>query len=630
MGSGPARINGMIGQHGQFGAVSSSVVSCRKCSLSGCGTGECRFIPLSRVVASDRKSLWRKGFNVRWPWGWGEGRSVGSFLLIPPHPTLSPTGERGWGSFMARIDQEQLGELLSAYIDGELEARERQVIERVLREDESARQLLADLRRTVQSVSSLPRHAAPGSVATDIQSVLERSALLDDLPEPRAHQTRGRSSWVARLAMAAMVGLVVVTGWWYTVERPQAVPLSVAHRLEPTGGERDAGSAKEERTGELGVEKSTLARASRAKEALATRSSMPSPVSVPVDAGDVVAMATVEQQLAAGVDPTALRSQAFAAEPVRLQVTVRDRSEREALAGKIAAELSKLQLADLAAAPGPRADTTASAQRFYYRGKAGINFEAVDEDQILVRASPQQIDRLLTDLAAPGDSVAMVAGPIAVQGVEKSRSVVQLLGEQPPVTTRTNEKKSADAFFYDKSGAAAEAAPTDKPTAPGGGMMGGLLRIVGIDPKLLSSGARSAPPSGPAADESADEVASPDSTLSPTTAVAAAGRAGIHAPAEPGATTSGPAAKRKAAPAAVMNAPTLPPSPPPLVERRLRAVTESSRESAAKDDRRPAGQEVSEANVTVVVQIIEQPKPVETDKPAKAKSDRSKASKGVQ
>jgi anti-sigma-K factor RskA len=535
---------------------------------------------------------------------------------------------------MARIDQEQLGELLSAYVDGELEARERQVIERVLREDESARQLLADLRRTVQAVSSLPRHAAPGSVATDVQSVLERSALLDDLPEPRAHQTRGRSSWVARLAMAAMVGLVVVTGWWYTVERPQAVPLSVAHRLEPTGGERDAGSGKEEGARELGAEKSTLARGSRAKEALATRSSMPSPVSVPVNAGGATAMATasatVEQQLAAGVDPTALRSQTFAAEPVRLQVTVRDRSEREALAGKIAAELSKLQLADLAAAPGPRADTTASAQRFYYRGKSGVNFEAADEDQILVRASPQQIDRLLTDLAAPGDSVAMVAGPIAVQGVEKSRSVVQLLGEQHGVATRTDEKKSADAFFYDKSGAAAEAAPTDKPTAPGGGMMGGLLRIVGIDPKLLSAGGKSAPPSGPAADETGDEVASPDSTLNTTTAVAAAGRAEIHAPAEPGATASGPAAKRKAAPAAVMNAPTLPPSPPPLVERRLRAVTESSRESAAKDDRRPVGQEVSEGNVTVVVQIIEQPKPVGTDKPAKAKPDRSPTSKGVQ
>ncbi|MFH1110572.1 MAG: zf-HC2 domain-containing protein [Planctomycetota bacterium] len=535
---------------------------------------------------------------------------------------------------MARIDQEHLGELLSAYIDGELEARERQVIERVLREDESARQLLADLRRTVQAVSSLPHHAAPGSVATDIQSVFERSALLEDLPEPRAHQTRGRSSWVARLAMAAMVGLVVVTGWWYTVERPQAVPLSVAHRLEPTAGERDASSGKEEGTREPGAEKSSLARASRAKEALATRSPMPSPVSVPVNAGGVTAMATatatVEQQLAAGVDPTALRRQAFAAEPVRLQVTVRDRSEREALVARISAELSKLQLADLAAAPGPHADTTASAQRFYYRGESGVNFEADDEDQILVRASPQQIDRLLTDLAAPGDSVAMVAGPIAVQGVEKSRSVVQLLGEQHVVATRTNEKESADAFFYDKSGAVAEAAPTEKPTAPGGGMMGGLLRIVGIDPKLLSAGAKSAPPSGPAADEAADEVASRDSMLRTTTAVAAAGRAGIDAPAEPGATPSGPPAKGKATPAAAMNAPTLPPSPSPLVERRLREFTESSRESATKDAPRPAGQEVFEGNVTVVVQIIERPKPVQTDKPAKSKSDRSKASKGVQ
>ena len=36
---------------------------------------------------------------------------------------------------MARIDREQLGELLSGYIDGELDAREREIIERVLREE---------------------------------------------------------------------------------------------------------------------------------------------------------------------------------------------------------------------------------------------------------------------------------------------------------------------------------------------------------------------------------------------------------------------------------------------------------------------------------------------------------------
>src|SRR3990172_3507684 len=119
-------------------------------------------------------------------------------------------------SVMARIDREQLGELLSGYIDGELDAREREIIERVLREDESARQLLLDLQRTAQAVASLPRHAAPASILFDTQANLERSALLNDFPEPRAHQTRGRSSWAARLAMAAMLGLVLVTGWWFT------------------------------------------------------------------------------------------------------------------------------------------------------------------------------------------------------------------------------------------------------------------------------------------------------------------------------------------------------------------------------------------------------------------------------
>ena len=305
---------------------------------------------------------------------------------------------------------------------------------------------------------------------------------------------------------------------------------------------------------------------------------------------------------------------------MRLQVTVRGQSEREALTAKIAAELSQLQLADLAAVPGPRADTTASAQRFYYRGKSGVNFDADDEDQILVRASPQQIDRLLTDLAAPGESVAMVAGPIAVQGVEKSRSVVQLLGEQQQLAAGTGEKKSGNDFLDDTSGAAAEAAPTSKAAGRSDGMMGGLLKIVGIDPKLLSAGPKPTPPSGPAPDESADEAASPDSPLSTTTVVAAADTAKLRAPAEDGATASESVPARKAA---------LPPTPPPLVDRRLRAATESNREPAAKDGRRPATQEPLEGNVTVVVQIIQQPKPMETDKPAKPRATRPPTSKPI-
>lgn len=476
---------------------------------------------------------------------------------------------------MARIDREQLGELLSGYIDGELDPRERQIIERVLREDESARQLLADLRRTTQVVASLPRHAAPASILGDTQAILERSALLNDFPEPRAHQTRGRSSWTGRLAMAAMLGLVLVTGWWFTTEQTR--------------------------------------RGSKGKTELVQREVREAvPVSVPAtsaileaDRGAGVAVATVEQQLRAGVHPTSFRSQTFAAEPVRLQVTVRGGEERETVSTRIAAALSSQRLADLASVSGPGDDTTGSVQRFYYRGQAGVNFDAANEDQILVRASPQQIDQLLTELSAPGrsdETVALVAGPIAVQGVEKSRSVVQLLGaRQQPSVPRSDMTRD-------------------------GGLVGGLLKIVGIDPKLLSSEAKSASEPRDPAVESAAGAASQN------LAKIAADETSVVETKESG-TSYRTEAKSKAAKSAAVDVNGQPSAPSPLVERRLQAATQSSRASGMISDSTPSAEPAwaaEDAYVTMIIQIIETPSPTQPPPSAKTKPDPPAARKAAE
>jgi len=511
---------------------------------------------------------------------------------------------------MARIDREQLGELLSGYIDGELNPREREIIERVLREDESARQLLADLQRTAQAVSSLPRHAAPASILGDTHATLERSALLSDFPEPRAHQTRGRSSWAARLAMAAMLGLVLVTGWWFTTEQTRRGSKGKTELTQRVF--RDADDAKDEDELHVGMEKPSLGLASRAKEVPATSAVFEG------DRSAGAAVATIEQQLAAGVDPSSFRSQTFAAEPVRLQVTVRDRAEREAVSLRIAAALSSQHLADLASAPGARDDTTNSVQNFYYRGKAGVNFDAANEDQILVRASPQQIDHLLTGLSEPNqpeEDVALVAGPITVQGVQKSRSVVQLLGEQQQAGVSQNERTRGDELFLEKNGATTDVnrASADKPAAPDGGLVGGLLKIVGIDPKLLSSGAKSTDRPGVAPVESAAEAASQNSpkVAADETSIADAEESAIPHRAE---------AKGKTAASAATRAAGQPPAPPPLVERRLRAAAESSRESGKKSDSTPSAEPALaavDACVTLIIQIIETPRPTQPPQPAK-------------
>jgi len=493
---------------------------------------------------------------------------------------------------MARIDREQLGELLSGYIDDELDAAEREVIERVLREDESARQLLADLQQTTQAVAALPRHAAPAAILGDTQATLERLALLNDFPEPQAHQTRGRSSWAARLAMAAMVGLVVGTGWWFTTEqtrRGSTGKTELAQRevrvVAPTSVSTDSRVALERRGDELAV--SDAARSAGA------------------------AIATVEQHLRAGVDPTSFRNQTFAAESVRLQVMVRDQTQRETVTTRIATALSSQHLVDLASAPGGRTDTTGTVQNFYYRGKAGLNFEAAHEDQILVRASPQQIDSLLAGLSEPNqpeEAVAMVAGPITVQGVEKSRNVVQLLGDQQRSSVPRSAMTRGDESSFDENGTTLDADRTsvDQPTATSGGMIGGLLKIVGIDPNLLSSEARPlANSGGPSV-----ETGAKDSTeeTADETSVVVAKESAISQKVE---------AKNKTTVSADTQGARQPPVPPPLVERRLRVATQSSRESDQRVEptnrAEPTGATI-EASVTLIIQIIESPSPAQSPK----------------
>ena len=102
---------------------------------------------------------------------------------------------------MSRMDQEQLGELLSAYLDGELDVREAEAVERILKEDASARHLMENLRQTVSVVSSLPRHSAPSGIAEDLQLTVERSELLGGPRESAT--TKGRRPPLAALGSLA-------------------------------------------------------------------------------------------------------------------------------------------------------------------------------------------------------------------------------------------------------------------------------------------------------------------------------------------------------------------------------------------------------------------------------------------
>ncbi|MEK6676334.1 MAG: hypothetical protein AABZ47_11855, partial [Planctomycetota bacterium] len=116
---------------------------------------------------------------------------------------------------MTKFDPEVHGELISAYLDGELDQRDTTLVERLLKENPQALRYHDDLRSHSQALRDLPKHSAPAAVLDDLRLRLERAELLD---EPEVHTRRigshgkGHGRWLA----AAMVGGLLISGAWWT------------------------------------------------------------------------------------------------------------------------------------------------------------------------------------------------------------------------------------------------------------------------------------------------------------------------------------------------------------------------------------------------------------------------------
>jgi len=105
---------------------------------------------------------------------------------------------------------------LSAYIDGEAGPELAAEIERHVSECEQCRAMLGQLRKVAGLVGSMPQHAAPLTLAEDVQSRLERQMLMEagGEPEPAAVQADRRlpqrrpAMWPRVAAVAACLVLV--------------------------------------------------------------------------------------------------------------------------------------------------------------------------------------------------------------------------------------------------------------------------------------------------------------------------------------------------------------------------------------------------------------------------------------
>ncbi len=352
---------------------------------------------------------------------------------------------------------EQLSELLSSYLDGEVTERERAVVERALRDDPSARRLLEELRAVAHAVAGLPRHAAPATLESDLAAQLERSALIGGDDEPFSHRTARGSNRASRFAVAAMFGVVVLAGWWFLVHDGGKSSGGPGQSIVMTDSNttRSPAEAITPATGDA------IFRRSRARESDDRAQPLP-----------------VESRIAAGVAPKELLTQSFGVETVRLQVAATNTVERDAMASRLADRLTRRNTENLARRDDRSAGQKERIQSFYLVGKPGVNFADARQQQVLVRVPRSEAAAVVDELAAVAgaeDRIELRAGPIAVKGAETAR-----------VLLRGEERKDAAAASddqVDQVDAIAASKPNSDKEPAGFNLLTGLMKVVGLAEK---------------------------------------------------------------------------------------------------------------------------------------------------
>ena len=325
------------------------------------------------------------------------------------------------------MTHDQLAELMSAYLDGEVDAREKALAEAALRTDPAAQRLLDELRHTVAVVGGLPRYAAPSALAADLDAQLERTEILSSFRVDAHHSALRKAPWRASLRAAAMLALVLGAGWWFLSRQQEKRPDSLALAPKP---------------------------AEKLIEGPATtlnRPTKPAP-GIPADT-----------LLASGADPVVLVGNSFEPEPIRLRVMARDAKERDTLKKEFVNQLAQANTENLARR-GASSEKKGEVGSFYFEGKPGVNFANAQDRQVLVRMPQASVESMVDDVAAGAkirsEQVELQVGAAVVRGRDNAQNILHTL-------TQKDQPKSV----------AAEAARQQPPPAS---LMDTLGEIVGL------------------------------------------------------------------------------------------------------------------------------------------------------
>src|SRR5690242_19821558 len=122
------------------------------------------------------------------------------------------------------MQSDRISQFLSAYVDGELNARQLCALEELLARSPEARALLEKLQADAAQLRSLPRFGAPNDLSEQIlESVADRPAGAGR-PYPTISE-RTIPPWVGLPFAAAVLTAVFCASYWY-FSPPRSRPLS--------------------------------------------------------------------------------------------------------------------------------------------------------------------------------------------------------------------------------------------------------------------------------------------------------------------------------------------------------------------------------------------------------------------
>lgn len=292
------------------------------------------------------------------------------------------------------------GELLSAYLDGELAPQERQAVEWLLRDSAEARAGLEQLKAVREGLLALPRRCAPQDLASSISAELEREALLGELRPAGRGEGSSRSAVWSVFAAAAVLAFASLLWWqldrWGRPTTPDDQLVSApGGRAAPTL--QDLAESLSERSESA---KLTEKQALEDSAALARKSADPrwsgaaqpdregsdakrGPVPSPLTER-LLASASLAQKIEAGVGVETLRTHHFDTESAQLTIECTSDEQRTDVLRTLVKALKDTGAVNLA-----MTDEVPAGPAFA-EGKLGVNYSIAEEKQLIVRLPAQQ------------------------------------------------------------------------------------------------------------------------------------------------------------------------------------------------------------------------------------------------